>query len=136
MSHHDHDDHDDHDHHPEHPKDRPLEAGDPMQLTGVEIEGDPLVMLDCIVEEYAGMGWDQSMIIEAFSQPFYQGLYGLTRHFGAEAVQQRIGAILSRCGVMRVKTVELEAPEGPDFETVPITIQGRSLDSQGEHHHG
>lgn len=116
----------------EHPKDRPLAPDDPMLLSAVEMDGDPWIMLDCIIEEYARMGCDYEEIAAVFEQPFYEGTFGLTKTLGADAVRARIKETLSRCGVMRVCTIEThdatERPKPiPAYTETPVTLTiGRS----------
>ncbi|MFQ5748863.1 MAG: hypothetical protein ACE5H3_05315 [Planctomycetota bacterium] len=84
-----------------HPKDRSLEPGDPMQLQGGFAGGDPALMLDCLIEEYAHMGRDAAEIRELFEDPGYQATRALADLFGAGFVRRRIATVLSRCGVIR-----------------------------------
>ena len=88
---------------PEHPKDRPLEPDDPMEMMAADATGDPLVMLDGIVEEYARMGWGREQIAELFDSPFFQATHGLRKLLGKEEIERRIEATLKRCGVFRVR---------------------------------
>lgn len=88
----------------EHPKDRPIEADDPMEMMGATANGDPLIMLDGIVEEYARMGWGRERILELFDSPFFQATHGLQKLLGAEEVGRRIDATLKRCGVFRIRS--------------------------------
>src|SRR5215468_9547265 len=116
----------------QHPKDRPLAPDDPMLISAVEMDGDPWIMLDCIIEEYARMGCGYDEIAAVFEQPFYEGTFGLTKKLGADAVRARIKQTLARCGVLRVCTVvtpdEAERPEPiPAFTETPVTLTiGRS----------
>ena len=87
----------------EHPKNRPIEPEDPMVLNGNQVAGDPWIMLDGLIEEYARMGWSGKMIEELFDQPFYQATHGLKLALGEEAVRSHIRRTLSRCGVFRVQ---------------------------------
>ncbi len=98
-------DHDHSDTHPkpEHPKDRPLKPDDPMEMMAATANGDPLVMLDSIVEEYARMGWGRDQIAELFDTPFFQATHGLKKLLGKEEIERRIEATLKRCGVFRVR---------------------------------
>ena len=114
----------DHDpnHGPEHPKDRPMEAEDPLQLNALELDGDPDVLLTCIVEEFARLGWDTNTILQTFSQPEYQGPYRLLKRLGPEGARQRVEQIIARCGVWRTRTVE-KAIE-PQSPVVDLTIGG------------
>jgi hypothetical protein len=113
-----------------HPRDRDARADDPLEISGIEIEGDPEVMLDCIVEEYARMGCDADDILRMFHDPFFQGPHGLSRAFGREYVRLRVEGVLRRCGVLRVRVVEAppddaRSPE-PRDPLVALTVRGRS----------
>lgn len=132
MFEHDHENHHTDDCNRTHPRDRDAKADDPLELSGVEVEGDPEVMLDCIVEEYARMGCDAGDILRMFNDPFFQGPYGLTRAFGRDYVRLRVEGVLRRCGVLRVRVVEHPAdeadgrePDGPILPRVTLTVRGR-----------
>jgi len=118
----DHDDDHDHDHGPEHPKDRPMKAEDPLQLNALELDGDPDVLLTCLVEEFARMGWDADMILRTFSQEEYQGPSRLLRALGPEGARRRIEAIIARCGVWKMRIVE-QTPQ-PENNFVGLTVGG------------
>ena len=95
-----------------HPNSREILPADPLQLHGVEIPGDPGLMLRLLVEEYARMGWGLESIMQLAHDPNYQAFHGLLKLYGDDELVRRIGETLSRCGVMRVKTEEREpAPE-------------------------
>lgn len=99
----------DHDHSdarskPQHPGDKPLKADDPMEMMAATTHGDPLLMLDGIVEEYARMGWGREQIAELFDTPFFQATYGLKKLLGKEEIERRIDTTLQRCGVFRIRT--------------------------------
>ena len=122
MSHeHDHDD----DCNRTHPKDRVPQADDPMEISGIEIEGDPQVMLQCIVEEFARMGCDSDTILRMFDDPFFQGPHGLTKAFGREYIRDRVNRILKRSGVMSV--LFIEQPPEDEIEPVTLTVGGRAI---------
>jgi hypothetical protein len=87
-----------------HPRDRAIEAEDPMLLTAEGLPGDPLAMLDGLIEEFAGLGWDKAHILRLFDTPFFQGTWGLRRQLGPELIGQRIDAVLARRGVLRFCT--------------------------------
>ncbi len=95
-----------------HPATREIAPEDPMELTGVEISGDTDLMMRLLVEEYARMGWDADAIMGLARDPFYVGFHGLLRQFGETELRRRIGEILNRVGITRVKTIEaLQSPE-------------------------
>ena len=86
------------------PPHRAIEAEDPMLLTAEGLPGDPLAMLDGLIEEYAGLGWDKAHILRLFDTPFFQGTWGLRRQLGPEVIGQRIEEVLARRGVARFCT--------------------------------
>lgn len=91
-----------------HPVTREILPDDPMEMTGVQVPGDPDLMLRLLVEEYARIGWDVPAIMQLARDPNYQAFYGLLRLFGEHELRRRVGEVISRCGVMRVKTRETE----------------------------
>lgn len=93
-----------------HPATRGIEPDDPMNLHAVEVDGDPQVMLQMLVEEYARMGFGLDELMNLSRQPFYQGLHGLWQLYGEAGLRRQLGAILSRCGVFRTKVWEATPP--------------------------
>jgi len=125
----DHEDHDhdseDHDPYLHHPRDRAIQQDDPMMLSPVEIDGDPEIMIDCLIEEFARMGWDTPTIIRMFDDPFYEGPHRARQLYTTEAFEQRVRRVLARCGTLRVRMVEVEAE--PVEQVTPITLRGRAI---------
>ena len=101
-----------------HPATRAVEPDDPMNLHGVEVDGDPEIMLRMLVEEYARMGFGLDELLDLCRQPFYVGMHGLLQFYGEEELTQRLRGILARCGVFSVAT----------RETTPISEQLVQLD--------
>ena len=122
---HEHDHHDDDDCNRTHPKDRAPQADDPMEISGIEIEGDPQVMLQCIVEEFARMGCDAEDILRMFDDPFFQGPYGINLAFGRQYIRRYVTSMLKQSGVMRVRVIE--QPPEEDLEPVTLTVGGRAI---------
>ncbi|RIK86032.1 MAG: hypothetical protein DCC67_03240 [Planctomycetota bacterium] len=89
-----------------HPATREMLPDDPLALHGVQLAGDPGLMLQLLVEEYARIGWGAAEIKRLALDPHYQAFHGLRRLYGDEALCRRIDAIVGRCGVLRVKAVE------------------------------
>ncbi|MCE9552898.1 MAG: hypothetical protein K8T91_05920 [Planctomycetes bacterium] len=87
-----------------HPVSREMLPEDPLELSGVEVDGDPELMLRLLVEEYARMGNGLDALMTLSRDPFYTGFHGLWRLLGEEPLKERIRAILARCGVVRVTT--------------------------------
>ncbi|HUE69816.1 MAG TPA: hypothetical protein VMP01_02910 [Pirellulaceae bacterium] len=100
-----------------HPATRGIEPEDPLNLHAVEVDGDPQIMLQMLVEDYARMGFGLEELMNLCRQPFYVGLHGLWLRYGEEALRQRLSGILSRCGVFR--TVVREAPPVAALSGVP-----------------
>ena len=89
-----------------HPASREMLPEDPLHLSGVEVDGDPELMLRLLVEEYARMGWDLEAIMRLARDPFYTGFHGLWRLYGEASLKQQIAAVLARCGVVRVTATQ------------------------------
>ncbi len=84
-----------------HPLTRFAEPEDPMTLHATPVAGDPEVMLRCVVQEYAWMGWDAERIVSLFRDPFYPALNSLLQFYGEAGIRERIATVLSRSGVLR-----------------------------------
>ena len=91
-----------------HPATREMLPDDPLEMQAFEVPGDPLLMLRMLVEEYARIGWGVEAILELARDPNYQAFYGLRQAYGEVELRHRIGQILARCGVIRMKTTETE----------------------------
>jgi hypothetical protein len=89
-----------------HPTTREILPDDPMEMTGVQVSGDPDLMLRLVVEEYARIGWGVAAIMQLARDPNYQAFHGLLRFFGEQELHRRVAEVISRCGVIRVKTRE------------------------------
>lgn len=101
-----------------HPATRAVEPEDPLNLHGIEVDGDPEIMLRMLVEEYARMGCGLDELLNLCRQPFYVGFHGLLQFYGEAELTRRISGILSRCGVLRVAVLE----------TTPLSEQLVQLD--------
>jgi hypothetical protein len=93
-----------------HPATRPVEPEDPMNLFAVEVPGDPELMLRLLVEEYARMGWGLEQLLSLFRDPFYVAAHGLWLHYGEDELRRRLTGLLSRVGVVHVKTTISSPP--------------------------
>jgi len=96
-----------------HPASREILPDDPMVMHGVEVPGDPDLMVRLLVEEYARTGWGLESIMELASDPNYRAFHGLWQRYGETELRRRIAETLSRCGVMRVKTRQQQPITGP-----------------------
>ena len=93
-----------------HPLDREMLPEDPLELTAFEVPGDAHVMFRIVIEEFARMGWDKSAILSLARDPFYAALHGLWRLYGEDEFARQMAAVLSRVGVVRVRTFEKPPP--------------------------
>ena len=85
---------------------KPPEPDDPMHMQAESVVGDQHVMLECVIEEFARMGWDANQIARLFENPFFLASHGLAKQLGPEAVHECIEQTLQRCGVFRIKISE------------------------------
>jgi hypothetical protein len=69
-----------------HPATRPVEPEDPMNLHGIEVPGDPEIMLRMLVEELARMGYGLEPLMALCRDPFYHALHGVWLKYGDETV--------------------------------------------------
>jgi hypothetical protein len=105
-----------------------VEADDPMELQGIQFDGDPGYMIDCVVEEYARIGWPAEEILGLFESPGYPVLRLLLESRGKEGIRRSIERVVARCGIFRSRTVE--APEEPHLVTIE-PLQETSLTGAG-----
>jgi hypothetical protein len=104
------------------PRSRAAEPDDPYTLHATPAPGDPEVLLRCLVQEYAGMGWGGEEILELFRSPFFPALHGLLRVYGEAGVRERVAAVLRRTGTLRFRAVVREAPEAEEEEPELVQI--------------
>ena len=93
-----------------HPLDREMLPEDPLHLQAFEIPGDTELMFRVVIEEFARMGWDSADIVGLARDPFYAALHGLWRLYGEADFSRRVTQILSRVGVIRVRTFVAPPP--------------------------
>lgn len=81
------------------PESKPLDPDDPMEIKAAVIAGDERLMMECLIEEFAHLGWDARKIARMFDEPCFLAPHGLEKRFGRQAVQECIEHTLARCGV-------------------------------------
>ena len=84
-----------------HPATRSVEADDPMMLYACPTGGDPELMIQCLVQEYAWMGFDGQAIMRLFRDSEYPALNALLAHYGENWIRARVQNILAGTGVHR-----------------------------------
>jgi hypothetical protein len=83
---------------------------DPLEMQAFEVPGDTELMFRVVIEEFARMGWDKASIVGLARDPFYAALHGLWQLYGEEEFTRRVSQILSRVGVVRVRTFVAPPP--------------------------
>jgi hypothetical protein len=94
-----------------HPATRAMEIEDPLEMLATPVPGDPEVMLQCLIQEYASMGWNGGQIFQLFSDPAYPALHSLLHAYGEAAIRERIATLLGQTGVFRCEGIVVEEPE-------------------------
>ena len=89
-----------------HPATREILPEDPLEMHGFEVPGDTDLMLRLLIEEYARVGWNSDQIMDLARNANYRALHGLWRIYGEDQFRTRVGEIVARCGVVRVRTLE------------------------------
>ncbi len=89
----------------DHPMHRTWSPEDPMSLEAAPVDGDPAVMLECLIEEYLRQGSSESLIMSLFRTPDYQATYGLLKLFGEKHVLERVREATRRMGALRCTVV-------------------------------
>jgi hypothetical protein len=106
-----------------HPLTREMEADDPLELTGQPAPGDPEVMLTCIVQEFAGVGWDREQLLSLFHDPDYPVLNQLLKLFGEDEIDRRLRAIVGDVGVFRVRESIAEDLDFDEPQLIELTVR-------------
>lgn len=99
-----------------HPLTRETEADDPMEVVANPVPGDPDLMLEGIVEEYAHMGWDADQLMILFRSPYYPLLNEFLHSLGEEETRRRVESHLAVCGVFQVRETIVEDEDEADDE--------------------
>jgi hypothetical protein len=94
-----------------------------MELVGTPVPGDPEVMLECLVQEFAWMGWDLDQLMGLFRSPEYPMLNPFLDHYGEPELRRRVAELLSRIGVYRFRETVVEEPVDEEEELIQITVR-------------
>lgn len=105
-----------------HPATRAVEADDPLELVATPVQGDPDVMLDCLVHEYALMGWNADQLLNLFRSPGYPLLNQLHAHLGDVEIRRRIESRVGSFGILSVRESFAEPEESEDDEPVLVSL--------------
>jgi hypothetical protein len=105
-----------------HPATRAVEPEDPLTLYATPVQGDPDLMLQCMVQEYAWMGWGTGEILELFRNPFYPALNQLWQFYGENVVRKRVAELLRETAVFHIHGTVSEGSE-EDEDEEPDLVQ-------------
>jgi hypothetical protein len=108
-----------------HPATRAAEQDDPLTLHAIPVGGDPEMMLHCVVQEYAWMGWGADDILALFRDPGYPVLGALLSWYGEEGLRERLRATLRQTGVFHYEATVSEEPDDDREEPELIQIGNR-----------
>ena len=103
------------------PAAREIESDDPLELVASPAPGNADMMLECIVQEFAGLGYDADDLTGLFSNPAYPVPNQLLHYYGPAEVRRRIRALLARSGVFHTREVISDDPEPDDDEESELT---------------
>lgn len=106
-----------------HPLTREIEQEDPMELIAMSVQGDPDVMLECMVQEFAGLGWNTEQLLMLFQSPDYPVLNQLLAALGESEVRRRVQIILGQVGIFQVtESIAEEEGLGDVLEDEPEVV--------------
>ncbi|MBX7105762.1 MAG: hypothetical protein K1X57_16890 [Gemmataceae bacterium] len=110
-----------------HPATREVEAEDPLELIANPAPGDPDVMLNCMIQEFAWQGYDAAQLLRLFLNPEYPVLNQLLDCYGLEEVRRRIDETLTGFDAFSVHAVIAETPDPEDDDhndLIQLTVRG------------
>jgi len=100
-----------------------------MELVATPVVGDAGVMLECIMQEFAWMGWDEEKMMDIFNSSDYPVLIQLRESFGENEIRRQMRNILARQGAFRVQETIDQTPDPDDTmepELIQITVRPMS----------
>lgn len=109
-----------------HPLSRAAEPEDPFELMASPAIGDPLVMLECLVQEFIWLGWSRQELLSLFHHPGYPVLCELQQFFGPAEIERQVDSLLGRSGQLRFQEF-VEEPDDGDEGPELVQIQSRLL---------
>ena len=118
-----------------HPATRPAEPDDPWTLRATPVAGDPEVMLECLIQEYAWMGWGVEQIMTLFRDPFYPALNAHWRGCGEDGLRERVAHVLSRRGVFRFRSEIHDEREPAEPELIELEVRTSWRPEENSHAH-
>ena len=78
------------------------EANDPMELVCETIPGEAAFLAQCVVEEFALIGYGAEDLFTLFREPVYPLMNNILRKEGEPFVRSLIERVLAECGTLKV----------------------------------
>ncbi len=86
------------------------EPQDPMELVALAVpEGDMDYMAECVVEEYALLGWSDKQLMTLFSHPMFQATHRIYQDKGEEYVRSLIQKVRDKWSQGWIRAGESDA---------------------------
>ena len=92
------------------------EPNDPMELVFETIPGEAAFLAQCVIEEFASIGYGAEDLFTLFREPIYPMLNDILRKEGEPFVRGLIEQVLAEWGTLKVKTEIIEG--GNELEEV------------------
>jgi hypothetical protein len=105
-----------------------------MTLHATAVGGNPEVMLECLVQEYAWMGWDAKQILRLFRDPYYPALHALFLLWGEDGIRERVAAVIGSTGVFQFEGTVHDEPERSEPELIELGMPSRPISQEGNSH--
>lgn len=105
-----------------HPATRPAAAEDPLELHANAVPGDPDYMLECLVQEFAWLGWQLDDLLRLFHDPGYPVLQQLLAWHGEAVIRERVAELLRPFAGLRLRATIVDEPD-PEAENEPELLQ-------------
>lgn len=113
------------------PRSRHAEPEDPMELMAEQVVGDPAIMLECILQEFAWMGWNSEQLLSLFHNPGYPMLCDLRAHYGDDEIRRQVEALVEGWGVFQFRETIAEPDPTEDEEPLSLVQIDLSLPRNG-----
>ncbi|MBX9790518.1 MAG: hypothetical protein K2Y37_16485 [Pirellulales bacterium] len=106
-----------------HPLTRDAAVEDPLELVATPVAGDPAVMLECILQEFAWMGWGAEQLLGLFYHPGYPLLCELRAYYGDDEIRRQVEALVAQWGVLQFRETIVEDDDNDEDHLQLVQIQ-------------
>jgi hypothetical protein len=116
-----------------HPATREVESDDPLELHATPLPGDPAVMLTCLVQEYARLGYGAEEMVALFHDPAYPALNALLDLYGEQGLGERVETVICQTGVLHFSGRVIDEPDpenADDAELIQLGVRHTALTAE------